>query len=168
MEYQHSDSLMIKKIIGNVQVIAHYLYQIEQFLDFRQKRIFHVCLIKIDEINESPSFNTEVRVEMGENSENAGVMSQNYENQNTEQEYGLGKIPSPETSRGLETEIRIMSVIVKELPNEGRIGYILPLNCGHNGTLSLAELNLFQKHLINAQIVALAEGADITENEIKS
>ncbi len=45
----------------------------------------------------------------------------------------------------------------QELPNEDRIGYLLPLNCGHNGSLSLAELNLFQKHLINAQIVALVE-----------
>lgn len=55
----------------------------------------------------------------------------------------------------------------KELPDESIIGYMLPLNGGHNGAFSLPELNLFQKHLINAQIVELADNPDISPNSYK-
>ena len=59
----------------------------------------------------------------------------------------------------MEVDTRIIDLISKELPDESKIGYMLPLNCGHNASPSLPELNLLQKHLIKARIIELADNS---------
>ena len=48
----------------------------------------------------------------------------------------------------------IGSAMKSQLADEGIIGTLLPLNCGHNGVLRYAELNLYEKHLVTAGILA--------------
>jgi len=43
---------------------------------------------------------------------------------------------------------------ISELPNENIIGHLIVLNCGHNGSLRYAEINQYEKHLIEANIIS--------------
>ena len=127
---------MIKKIIWNIELLSHYFQEVEQFFDLRQKRKI------VNIIGEIMETSTEGKTEVA-----------------------IANSPKEFVTQDIESTIRkiepdntyILDLISKELPNEAKIGYMLPLNCGHNSNLSLAELNLVQKHLINAQIVELAD-----------
>ena len=70
--------------------------------------------------------------------------SQNLSETLGESEEIMEKIPSP-------TEAQFSA---EELPDENKIGHLLSVNCGHNNNLNYPELNQYEKHLINANIIS--------------
>lgn len=133
-EYSGNESFMIKRILWNVETIARYLQEVEAFLDQRQKRD---ALCAADEVAGFPS---EGKAE---------------ELSSSPREFASQELEL--STRRMHIDTRVVDLVSKELPDESKVGYILPLNCGHNASPSLAELNTLQKHLINAHIVELAD-----------
>jgi len=118
---------MVKKIINDVEILVHYLHEAEEFLELRY------------EVN---SDEEEIKFE-GE-----AYTSDRILKKGLDQDEDFGKVV---------TEEKAIEISTRPLPDESLIGHLLPLSCGMSGVLSLNELNMYQKHLVNAHIVELAE-----------
>lgn len=120
---------MVKKIINDVEIVVHYLHQAEEFLELRNEVI-------------APEGEVEMKIE------EEMFTSDRVLKKGLEPDDDFGKVI---------TEEKVIDIATNPLPDENVIGYILPLNCGISGMLNLNELNIYQKHLVNAQIVELEE-----------
>lgn len=123
---------MVKKLVNDVEIVAHYLHQAEEYLELR---------------SEGTSDNGEIEISLENNVEDV---------RSTDRVLKKGLEIDDDSGKAI-TEEKVIDIVAKALPGESVIGHMLPLSCGAGGMLSLSELNAYQKHLVKAEIVELAE-----------
>lgn len=136
-DYSNSENQHFKKVIEYTEIVVQYLKKIESFLKQRQ-----VLLDKRKECMEIESSHNKMLKSIEQDS--ATSKTQNASLSLADSDDASEKLPSPTDT----------PLTIEQLPDETKIGYLLCLNCGHNNNLSLAELNQYEKHLINANIIS--------------